>query len=277
MGARDLIGIGLRAPHAAAIESAPPPVGWLEAHPENYMTDGPARAELRRIRAHRPVALHGVGLSLGGARPLDREHLRRFRDLIDEVEPCLVSEHLAWCGDGGYLNDLLPLPYTDEALDVVCDHVAQAQDAIRRRILIENPSTYLRFVGSMIPEPEFLSALARRTGCGLLCDVNNIHVSANNLGFDPAAYLDALPRAAIGEIHLAGHAVEDIAGAPFLIDTHGDHVATPVWRLYEHALALFGPVATLIEWDNHLPALDVLVAEAHRAEAILEDQVHAPV
>ena len=231
------------------------------------MAETPALDRLLKLRRDYPVSLHGVALSLGSAEELDRRHLRRFKALIECVEPMLVSEHLAWSAIGGaYLNDLLPLPYTEASLDLFCRHVAEAQEALGRRLLIENPSAYLRYRHSTIPEAEFIAAVARRTGCGILCDVDNIHVSAWNFGFDPIAYLEALPIKAIGEIHLAGHHIaEDV---DILIDDHGSRIAQPVWELYAAALRRFGPVPTLIEWDTNLPALDVLLDEAHHAEKL---------
>jgi uncharacterized protein (UPF0276 family) len=189
---------------------------------------------------------------------------------VERIEPVLVSEHLSWSVAGGaYLNHLLPLPLTDETLEVVARHVERAQARLGRRLLVENPSSYLRFRESPIPEPDFLAALSRRTGCGLLCDVNNVHVSTSNFGLDPHAYLAALPPAAVGEIHLAGHAVNDVDGARILIDDHGSPVADPVWQLYAEALARFGPVPTLVEWDTDVPALSVLLGEARSAARLL--------
>src|SRR6516162_6980175 len=206
------VGIGLHLPHVSEIGAARPRLGFLEVHAENYMAETLALDRLLELRRDYSVSLHGVALSLGSAEALDRDHLARFRALIDQVEPVLVSEHLAWSAIGGvYLNDLLPLPYTEASLDLFCCHVEEAQEALGRRLLIENPSSYLRYRESPIPEAEFITAVARRTGCGILCDVNNIHVSAWNFGFDPFDYLKALPIAAIGEIHLAGHhAAEDV-------------------------------------------------------------------
>jgi uncharacterized protein (UPF0276 family) len=264
------VGIGLRAPHVAEILAGHPRVGWLEAHTENYLGGGPAVRALGAIRERYPVSFHGVGLSLGSVEGLDRRHLARVADLARRIEPVLVSEHLAWSIAGGvYFNHLLPLPYTEESLALVSAHVSQAQEALGRPLLFENPSSYLRFRHSPIPEPEFLGALARRTGCGLLCDVNNVFVSCANLGEDPEAYLAALPPDSIGEIHLAGHARNDADGHTILIDDHGSRVAGPVWDLYERAVARFGPVPTLVEWDTDIPALDVLLEEAQTAERIL--------
>jgi uncharacterized protein len=269
-----LVGIGLRAPHVSEIIAAPPPVGWLEVHTENYLGGGPAPRALDRIRREHAVSLHGVGLSLGSAEGLDRAHLARVVDLARRVDPVLVSEHLSWSSAGGaYLNHLLPLPYTEESLALVAGHVTQAQDALGRPLLVENPSSYLRFRHSPIPETEFLAALARRTGCSLLCDVNNVFVSCRNFDQDPAAYLDALPPSAIGEIHLAGHARNEADGRSILIDDHGSPVSDEVWALYARALDRFGPRPTLIEWDTDIPALSVLLGEARRAEAIVARSV----
>ena len=265
-------GIGLRAPHVEAILAERPALAWVEAHPENYMGGGPAPAQLLAVRRDHPVSLHGVGLSLGTVGPLDARHLDRLAALAERVEPVLVSEHLSWSIAGGaYLNDLLPLPRTEEALAVVAEHVDQVQEVLGRRILVENPSSYFRFRGDQMTEPELLSALVARTGCGLLCDVNNAFVTAHNLGLDPVAYLDALPADAVEEIHLAGHAVNDADGRAILIDDHGSRVAEPVWALYAHALARFGPLPTLIEWDTDIPALEVLIAEAAAADRVLAE------
>jgi uncharacterized protein (UPF0276 family) len=260
-------GIGLRLPHVAEIVAARPQLGFLEVHAENYMAETEASDRLLELRRHYPVSVHGVALSLGSAEELDRRHLGRFKALIERVEPMLVSEHLAWSAIGGaYLNDLLPLPYTEESLDLFCRHVEEAQEALGQRLLIENPSSYLRFRHSTIAETEFLAEIVRRTGCGILCDVNNVYVSAKNFGFDPITYLDALPMEAIGEIHLAGHHAAD--GIEILIDDHGSRVAQPVWDLYTQALRRFGALPTLVEWDTNLPALDVLLDEARHAREL---------
>jgi uncharacterized protein len=265
------VGIGLRPPHVAALIASRPRIGWLEVHAENYLGGGPAVRALEVVRELYPLSLHGVGLSPGSAEGLDRGHLARVADLARRLAPTLVSEHLSWSTAGGaYLNHLLPVPYTEESLALVSAHVRQAQEALGRSLLIENPASYLRFRHSPIPEAEFLGALARQTGCRLLCDVNNVFVTCANLGGDPAAYLDALPRDAIGEIHLAGHTRNDADGHVVLIDDHGARVAGAVWRLYERAVARFGPVPTLIEWDTNLPALDVLLDEARVAERALQ-------
>jgi uncharacterized protein (UPF0276 family) len=269
-------GIGLRSPHLAEIAATRPELGFLEVHAENYMAETAALDRLLELRRDYPVSLHGVALSLGSAEELDRAHLGRFKALIGRIEPVLVSEHLAWSAIGGaYLNDLLPLPYNEESLDIFCSHVEEAQEAIGRRLLIENPSSYVRYRHSCIPEAEFLTEVARRTGCGILCDVNNIYVSARNFGFNPIAYLDALPVEATGEIHLAGHhTAEDV---DILIDDHGSRVAQPVWELYAAALRRLGPVPTLIEWDTNLPALEVLLDEARHAQELAYVHRHADI
>jgi uncharacterized protein (UPF0276 family) len=264
-------GIGLRAPHVGELLATRPAVPWFEVHPENYMMGGATLASLETARRDYPVSFHGVGLSLGSAGKIDRRHLERLKTLADRIEPCLVSEHLSWSTSGGaYLNHLLPLPYTDETLAVVASHIHEVQESLGQSILIENPSSYLRFRHSTIPEPEFLAELARRTGCGLLCDVNNIYVTAWNLGLDAIAYLGALPTATVGEMHLAGHARNDADGQTILIDDHGSRVAPPVWTLYHEALLRFGPVPTLVEWDTDIPELPILLAEARTADGFLE-------
>lgn len=265
-------GIGLRFQHHQAVVDARPAVAWLEVHTENYMGGGTPLRYLDRIRRDYPISLHGVGLSLGSADGIDVAHLERIRRVIDRIQPGLVSEHLSWSiAAGTYLADLLPLPLTEEALDVVCRNVDQAQTRLQRRILVENPSSYLQFEHSTIPEWEFLAAVAARSGCGLLCDVNNIFVSACNHGWDAMAYLDALPPAAIGEIHLAGHSVRQLEGGRVLrIDDHGSRVEPAVWMLYGQALARFGPVPTLVEWDSNVPPLAVLIEEAAHAATLLE-------
>ena len=267
-------GIGLRAEHYDAVLEAPPPIGWLEVHSENYFGAGgkPLRY-LERIRALYPLSLHGVGLSIGSTDPLDRRHLGKLRELIQRFEPALVSEHLSWGSVGGrHLNDLLPLPYTEEALDHMVARVARVQDELGRQIQIENPSSYLQYVESAIPEWEFLVALADRAGCGVLLDVNNIYVSACNHGFDAGTYLRAIPHRVVREIHLAGFTVNRFEEGEILIDTHNRPVWPAVWALYRQATQRFGQVPTLIEWDSDLPELSVLVDEARRADAILEDR-----
>jgi uncharacterized protein (UPF0276 family) len=271
-------GIGLRFQHHRAFAESRPAVAWLEVHTENYMGGGTPQRCLERIRRDYPISLHGVGLSLGSAEGLDAAHLERIRRVIERIEPGLVSEHLSWSiAAGTYLADLLPLPMTEEALDVACRNVERAQSHLKRRILVENPSSYLRFEHSTMPEWEFLAAVAARTGCGILCDVNNIFVSAHNHGWEASAYLEALPPAAIGEIHLAGHSLRQLEGGRTLrIDDHGSPVAPAVWMLYRQALARFGPVPTLVEWDTNLPPLSVLIDEARHAATLLESAAKEP-
>ncbi len=263
-------GIGLRAPHVSHVLAQRPPVPWFEIHSENYFADGgPALAALMRIRADYPLSMHGVGLSLGSTDPLDEAHLAKLKRLADRLEPASVSEHLCWSSvNGRHYNDLLPLPYTAEALDHVCTRVAAVQEFLGCPILVENVSSYVSFPESTWDEGAFVAAVAARTGCKLLVDVNNIYVNARNHGLDADAYLAAIPPAAVAEIHLAGF---DATG-PCLIDTHGTPVAPEVWSLYERALARYGPVPTLIEWDTDIPDFSVLQDEAGRAQSILERQ-----
>jgi uncharacterized protein len=270
-------GIGLRFPHHEFVLSARPAVAWFEVHAENYFGGGDARRTLERVRRDYPLSLHGVGLSLGSAAGLDTVHLNRLAELARAIEPALVSEHLSWSVAGGqYLADLLPLPMTEEALQVVVRHVQQAQEALGRQLLIENPSTYLQFRYSVIPEWEFLRALVARTGCAILCDVNNIFVSASNHGWDALQYLDGLPAAAIAEIHLAGHALRTLEdGRELRIDDHGSRVSSAVWTLYEQALSRFGARPTLIEWDSEIPPFEVLLDEAAQAQSRLDSDKSA--
>jgi uncharacterized protein len=269
-------GIGLRLPHQRQVAESRPVAAWFEVHPENYMADADALSQLEGIRADYPLSLHAVGLSLGSAEGVSRAHAERLAALERRLAPGLVSDHLSWSISGPrYLPDLLPLPYTDEALAVVCRNVEQAQEWLGRALLLENPSTYLAFAHSVIPEHEFMAEVARRTGCGVLLDVNNVYVSACNQGADAAAtlaaWLAALAPAQVGEIHLAGHALATTTtGAPLRIDDHGDHVCEEVWMLYAQALAALGPVPTLIEWDTRLPAFGLLQAEAAIAQRHLD-------
>jgi uncharacterized protein (UPF0276 family) len=262
-------GIGLRAPHAREMIDSRPDIGWVEVHSENYFGEGGQPHHfLERIRADYPLSLHGVGLGLGSAAPLDLDHLRKLARLIRRYDPGLVSEHLCWSATAGrHLNDLLPLPYTEEALAHVCARIDEAQNTLGRRLLIENISSYLQFRHSTIPEWEFLAEVSRRSGCAILLDVNNIYVNAVNHGFDPLAYLAAVPAAAVQEIHLAGF---DDSG-PCLIDTHGAPVADEVWSLYRETIARLGPYPSLIEWDTDIPSLAVLLAEAAKAAQVLEE------
>jgi uncharacterized protein (UPF0276 family) len=265
-------GIGLRAEHHAEILANPPPIAWFEAHSENYFAcGGSQRHYLSAVCARYPLSLHGVGLSLGSVDPLNRRHLEQLRRLEREFRPALMSEHLSWGSlNGLYANDLLPLPYTEEALRHVAARIAQVQDYLGRQILIENVSSYLEFRASRMSEWEFLAGVVAESGCGLLLDVNNVYVAAQNHGFDPESYFNALPRNSVQEIHLAGHERVAISGSEILIDTHSRPVCPAVWRLYEAALRRFGAQPTLIEWDMDLPALEVLVAEAHKANRVLE-------
>jgi uncharacterized protein (UPF0276 family) len=272
---RGRTGIGLRAPHHRDVIAHRPDVGWFEAHSENYFGGGPARSVLERVRQDYPLSLHGVGLSLGTTDELDADHLDEIVRLARELEPVLVSEHLCWGSAGGlFTNDLLPLPYTEEALEHMISRVRQVQDALGRQMLIENVSSYLQFAHSTIAEWDFLAALSKASGCGLLLDVNNVHVSAMNHGFDPHRFLDGLPRESVREIHLAGHSIRQIGDREIRIDTHDAPVCDEVWTLYAAALERFGPVPTLIEWDANIPSLEVLVAEARKADR-LTDLHHA--
>lgn len=252
---------------------APLTTPWVEIHSENFLCDGgPRLAMLDAIAGRYPISCHGVGLSLGSAEGLDPAHLARLRRLFDRVKPAAVSEHLSWSVTGGvYLNDLLPLPYTEEALATVCRNVTSAQDAFGLKILVENPSVYVSFPGSTMSEPEFLARLVERTGCGLLLDVNNVYVSAENNALDAAAYLAAVAGDDVGEIHLAGHSVTDDNGARLLIDTHSTHVCSAVWDLYAGVIARIGPKPTLIEWDLDVPELNVLLEEAAIAQQVLDN------
>ena len=265
-------GVGLKPQHFRDVLETLPDIGFFEVHAENYMVDGgPFHHFLGRIRAHYPLSLHGVGLSIGGEGALDEAHLDRLAALIARYEPASFSEHLAWSSHGDvFLNDLLPLPYDPVTLGRVCHHIDRVQERLQRRILIENPATYLEFAASTMDEGQFLRELLNRTGCGLLLDVNNVHVSSVNHGRDAWAFIDALPLSAVGEIHLAGFARDhDAAGAPLLIDNHGAPVDDAVWALYERVITRIGPVATLLERDNAVPTLSLLLAEAQRAEDMM--------
>lgn len=265
-------GIGLRAPHYLDVLDGRPDVGWLEVHSENYFGDGgPPLHYLEQARALYPISLHGVGLSLGSTDPLNREHLRRLKCLIDFIEPGLVSEHLCWSSvDGRYLNDLLPLPYTEEAIAHIAPRIRETQDFLGRRILIENLSSYVQYKHSALREWEFLRAVAEQADCGILLDVNNIYVSARNHDFDAIEYLRHIPRERVHEMHLAGHTVKQYDDGEILIDTHNARVADAVWSLYSQAVTLIGPRPTLIEWDSDLPALNVLAEEASKAQRHME-------
>ncbi len=265
-------GVGYKPQHFNDIIADPGPIGWLEIHAENYMGDGGRPlAQLRALAERFPISVHGVGLSIGGESPLDPDHLARLKHLVGWLNPASFSEHLAWSShESAFLNDLLPLPYTGDTLARVCAHVDTVQETLARPMLLENPSSYLAFAESTWSEPDFLREVSRRTGCGLLLDVNNVFVSATNLTYDPRAYIADFPLDAVGEIHLGGHDEdEDDHGAPLLIDSHGAPVVDPVWALLDHTLALCGPRPTLIEWDNDVPDWPTLAAEADRAAAAL--------
>ncbi|MBR9651665.1 DUF692 domain-containing protein [Thalassovita aquimarina] len=266
-------GVGYKPQHYSDILNDAGPVRWLEIHAENYMGDGGRPiAQLRFLADRFPISVHGVGLSIGGEGPLDPSHLARLKYLCDWLDPASFSEHLAWSThDSAFLNDLLPLPYTAATLARVCDHIDQVQELLGRRMLLENPSSYLAFAESTYDEPEFLAEVSKRTGCGLLLDVNNIFVSATNLNYDPRAYVDAFALDQVGEIHLGGHDEdEDDHGAPLLIDSHGSEVADLVWTLLDYVLDRSGPRPTLIEWDTDVPDWATLAGEATRAETALE-------
>ena len=259
-------GIGLRGPHLAEIARDRPDVGFLEIHAENHLCRSPAVQAVERLRERYPFSIHAVGLSLGSIEGVDAAHLARVAALVKRLQPDLVSEHLSWSSFGGrYFNDLLPLPYTEEALDVVGANVDRVQQALGRRVSIENPSCYLGFRHSTMSESEFLAELARRTGCGLLLDINNVVVTAHNLRLDPGGWL-GLPAEAITQFHLAGHAVNDADGETILVDDHGSRVREGVWTLFDAAVARFGPRPTLVEWDTDVPPLAVLLDEARRAQ-----------
>lgn len=269
-------GVGLKPEHVQDILSTQPDIGFFEVHAENYMVPGgPFHHHLTRIRERYALSIHGVGLSIGADGPLNLDHLDRLKQLLDRYQPASFSEHLAWSSHGtSFLNDLLPLPYTSATLQQVCEHIDQVQLHLKRRLLLENPATYLEFACSTWSEAAFLSEVIRRTGCGLLLDVNNVYVSSVNHQRDPQAFIHALPLAQVGEIHLAGFAEsQDGNGDLLLIDSHGAPVAQAVWDLYRFTLALTGPVATLLERDNHIPPWPVLLAEAHLADAQLHKAI----
>lgn len=272
-------GVGLKAAHYLTIIETRPAIAFFEIHAENYMgAGGPPHRFLEAIRVDYPLSVHGVGLSLGSSEGLDREHLKRLKCVVARYEPGLVSEHLAWSTHGElFLNDLLPLPYTRDTLARVCEHVDEVQAALRRTILLENPATYVRFADSFLTETEFLAEVARRTGCGLLLDVNNVTVSTTNHGTSARDYIDAFPIEEVEEIHLAGYNEErGDENARLLIDDHGSQVREEVWSLYRHALDRCGAVPSLIEWDNNVPEWSVLLSEAQRAELELRDRQERP-
>lgn len=268
----DRTGIGLRLPHIAEVVATRPSAGWLEIHPENFLANPHATELLIELSQFYPISVHTVGVSIGSASGLDRSHVRRVRTLIDLIDPVLVSGHLAWSTHiGEYLNDLLPLPYDEETLRLLASHIAEVQEALGRPYLVENPSSYVGFGASTMSEVEFLAELVRRTGCQLLCDVSNVHLSAHNMGYNAYEYIDGLPADAIGELHLGGFTPEEDEANPgqeLLIDTHATVVAEAAWNLYAYAIRRFGPKPTLIEWDNDIPPLATLMGEAARADVI---------
>jgi uncharacterized protein len=271
-----LAGIGLRSAHAREILARSPALGFLEIHSENYFSDGPQIDLLRQLRQCYPISAHGVGLSLGSADGVSTTHLAALARLVDWLEPVFVSEHLAWGAiDGLHTNDLLPLPYINEALERTVSAVQQVQDALRRKILIENVSSYIAFERNDMQEWEFLRELASRSGCGILLDVNNIDVSARNHGFDPYAYIDAIPPAYVEELHVAGHSVQRFGEQEIVVDTHDQRVSASGWCLLRHALKHCGPVPVLVEWDSALPPLQTLLNEAHLANACSAVHAHA--
>ncbi len=271
-GVRHPVGVGLKAQHYQEVLESQPELAFFEVHAENYMMQGGNHLRfLEAIAENHPLSVHGVGMSLGSAEGLNTQHLAKFRKVVDEFNPWLISEHLAWSvHDGHYLNDLLPLPLNATTLTVVADNIRHMQDTIGRRILVENPSTYVSFNATDIPEPEYLGLLAERSGCGILLDVNNIYVSAKNNCFDAHEYVDAVPSAHVGEIHLAGHTVKDVDGSELRIDDHGSEVTDAVWSLYDYTIRRIGERPTLIEWDTEIPEFNVLVSEADKAREVMQ-------
>ncbi|WND01689.1 DUF692 domain-containing protein [Temperatibacter marinus] len=265
------LGVSLKSDHYDAIISAMPSLDFFEIHAENYMMPaGPHIRALQTIREHYDISVHGVGLSLGSAEGLDKDHLRRFKHLVEWINPCLVSDHLSWSvSHGAYLNDLLPLPLNEECLEVVCRNISEVQDVLGRQLLVENPSSYLSYTHSNMGEAEFLNEMAHKTGCGLLLDINNIYVSATNLEYCAKTFLREINLGAVKEIHLAGHATKIIDGRTLLIDDHGSRVADEVWSLYKYALEGGIGGATLIEWDSNLPDFSVFMEEADKAAALI--------
>jgi len=268
-----LTGIGLRAPHYAEFLENRPAVAWIEVHSENYFGEGGKPLSiLEQIRHDYPVSLHGVSLSIGSADELNWCHLKKLRDLIERINPCLVSDHLSWSSiNGHYLHDLLPLPHTEEVIQHVVSRIQQVQEYLQRQILIENISSYVHFAHSTLPEQDFLSAVAKQSGCGILLDINNIYVTATNLDQDPEKYLYAMPMNLVQEIHLAGFSTSVINGKEILIDSHNRPILPAVWDLYRKAIQCAGMKPTIIEWDSDLPSLDSLTLEAYRAETIMRE------
>jgi hypothetical protein len=271
----NIVGVGLKPSYYEDVMAGRSPIGWFEVHTENYMGEGGVpHYYLSEIAKHYPISMHGVGMSLGSGERLDAAHLARTKELVDRYQPTLVSEHVAWnIVDGRFHNDLLPLPYTEEALANLVSNIVQFQDAIGRSILIENPSTYLRFKHSSLDEPTFMKEAAKRSGCGLILDINNVYVSSVNTGFNAHEYIDQITADIVGEVHLAGHTVRNFDEATLLIDDHGSSVSEEVWNLFEYALQHIGPKPTLIEWDNNVPKFEVLIAEAALAQNIMSKYI----
>ena len=267
-------GVGLRLPLIAEMVATRPRTGWLEIHPENFLANPHASELLAELARHYAISVHTVGISIGSASGIDRQHLKRIRALVDRISPFLVSGHLAWSTQGAdYLNDLLPLPFNEETLRLVAAHLREVQDALGRPYLIENPSSYVGFRASTMREVEFLNELVSRTGCGLLCDVSNVHLSAHNMDYDAYEYIDSLPAEAIGELHLGGFTPEEDPANPdggeLWVDTHATPLTDPAWDLFEHAVSRFGAKPALIEWDSDIPPLPTLLGEAARADQII--------
>jgi hypothetical protein len=264
-------GIGLRGPHYQDILDQTPDIGWIEVHPENYFGGGAHRHYLTEARKIYALSFHAVGLSLGSDQPVNETHLSQLKELINIYEPFQVSDHASWSASGNaHLNDLLPLPYTEETVSRLCENVNRTQEYLNRRILVENPSTYLSFTIDEMTEYDFMNEIHARTGCGLLLDINNIYVQSKNHDFDAYDYVSNIQGDAVCELHLAGHVARDVTGGTILVDTHNRYVCDDVWDLYEHAIKTYGPVPTLIEWDSDLPALSELVGEADKAQAIID-------
>lgn len=264
------VGIGMRSPYHEELLDTNLNIGWLEIHPENYFGGGRPRHFLRKLRGQHQISMHAVGLSLGSTQPVNKDHLSDFKALIDEFDPFLISDHVSWSASGNaHLNDLLPLPYTQESLDSLCRNIEQTQDFFGRRILVENPSSYVAFTHNEMTEYEFMNAIACKTGCGVLLDINNIFVQAHNHGYDAYEYLDYINPDIVGEMHLAGHTEKSVEGDQvILVDTHNQYIRDEVWALYEYAVRRLGAVPTLIEWDQDFPSLQDLVGEADKARTI---------
>ena len=271
-GTKNPVGVSLKNQHFIDVLTERPDLAFFEVHAENFMSEGgPHHRYLEEISKYYALSVHGVGMSLGSASGLDVAHLKRFKEVVDRYSPWLISEHLAWSTENGYyLNDLLPLPLNAESLAIVCDNVKHMQDFLGRKILVENPSAYMAFTTTDMPEPAFLAELVEKTDCGLVLDVNNVFVSGTNMAWDATAYLSDIPTAAVGEIHLAGHAVKDVEGRAFLVDDHGSLVCQEVWQLYEVLLERIGPRPTLVEWDNEIPSFDILAGEAEMAQTLMK-------